>query len=83
GDVAGLVAAIDDPSLRTLLWAERLLLAETGAGCRSALGALATWDGGLIQMEAYVFDERVARRAVARGETPEVVVAEARKALDL
>jgi hydroxymethylbilane synthase len=77
------VAAIDDSSLRTLVLAERLLLAETGAGCRSALGALATWEGRLIRMDAYVSDERGGRRAQARGETPEAVVADTRKALDL
>lgn len=77
------VAAIDDSSLRTLVLAERLLLAETGAGCRSALGALATWEGSLIRMDAYVSDDRGPRRSLARGETPEAVIAEARKALDL
>lgn len=77
------VAAIDDRSLRTLVLAERLLLAETGAGCRSALGALATWEGSLIRMDAYVSDDRGPRRSLARGETPEAVIAEARKALDL
>ncbi|HJU80945.1 MAG TPA: hydroxymethylbilane synthase [Acidimicrobiia bacterium] len=78
-----MVAAIDDSSLRTLVMAERLLLAETGAGCRSALGALAAWEGNLIRMDAYVSDERGPRRALSRGETPEAVVAECRKALDL
>ena len=38
-DFADLAARLDDRSLRILLTAERLLLAETGAGCRSALGA--------------------------------------------
>lgn len=82
-DCAGVVAAIDDSSLRTLVTAERLLLAETGAGCRSALGALATWEEGLIRMDAFVSDHRGARRALVRGETPGAVVAEARKALEL
>ena len=82
-DAACLVAAIDDTSLRTLVSAERLPLAETGSGCRSALGALASWEGGLIRMDAYVSDERGVRRALVRAETPEAVVAEARKALEL
>ena len=82
-DLTELVGAIDDKPLRTLVLAERLLLAETGAGCRSALGALATWEGRLIRMDAYASDERGPRRALARGETPEAVVAECRKALDL
>jgi hydroxymethylbilane synthase len=79
-EVAG---AIDDKLLRMLVLAERLLLAETGAGCRSALGALATWEGRLIRMESYVSDERGPRRALALGDTPEAVVADSRKALDL
>lgn len=82
-NVADLVAAIDDASLRTLLSTERLLLAETGAGCRSALGALATWDGAGIRMDAFVSDDRGARRTVAHGESPEAVVAEARRGLEL
>jgi hydroxymethylbilane synthase len=77
------VGAIDDKLLRMLVLAERLLLAETGAGCRSALGALATWEGRLIRMESYVSDERGPRRALALGDTPEAVVADSRKALDL
>ena len=82
-DCAGVVAAIDDSSLRTLITAERLLLAETGAGCRSALGALAIWEDSLIRMDAFVSDHRGPRRALVRGETPEAVVAETRKALEL
>ncbi|HKZ20048.1 MAG TPA: hydroxymethylbilane synthase [Acidimicrobiia bacterium] len=82
-EAAEMVAAIDDRSLRILVLAERMLLAETGAGCRSALGALATWEGRLIRMDAYISDERGARRAHSRGETPEAVVAESRKALNL
>jgi hydroxymethylbilane synthase len=80
---AELAATIDDGSLRTLVSAERLLLAETGAGCRSALGALATWQAGRIRLDAFVADERGRRRAVVFGETSEAVVAEARKELAL
>lgn len=80
---AELVDTIDDGSLRTLVSAERLLLAETGAGCRSALGALATWDSGRIRLDAFVADERGRRRAIVFGETQEAVVAEARKELGL
>jgi hydroxymethylbilane synthase len=80
---AELAGTIDDGALRTLLGAERLLLAETGAGCRSALGALAMWDAGRIRLETFVADERGRRRVVVFGETPEVVVAEARKELGL
>jgi hydroxymethylbilane synthase len=80
---ASLAAAIDDDSLRTLLAAERLLLAETGAGCRSALGALATWAEGMMRLDAFVADDLGPRRVTAFGETPETVVAEVRKGLEL
>jgi hydroxymethylbilane synthase len=80
---ADMVGIIDDGSLRTLVSAERLLLAETGAGCRSALGALATWEAARIRLDAFVADERGRRRTVVFGETPEAVVAEARKGLAL
>jgi hydroxymethylbilane synthase len=80
---AALAAAIDDDSLRTLLTAERLLLAETGAGCRSALGALATSVEGMIRLEAFVADDFGPRHFLAFGETPEAVVAEVRKGLEL
>jgi hydroxymethylbilane synthase len=80
---ADMAGAIDNDSLRPLLTAERLLLAETGAGCRSALGALATWAGEMIRLEAFVADELGPRHFLAFGETPEAVVAEVRKGLEL
>jgi len=78
-----LANSIDDRLLRISLSAERLLLAETGAGCRSALGAHATLQKKNIRLEAFISDERGGRRAVAFGETPEAVVAETRKELGL
>ncbi len=80
---AELAETIDDGSLRILLSAERLLLSETGAGCRSALGALATWEAGEIRLAAFVADDRGRRRAVALGPSPAAVVAEVRKELGL
>ena len=80
---AGLAATIDDPALRPLLIAERNLLAETGAGCRSALGALATREFGQIRFQAFVADDRGARHAVVHGRSPDEVVSEARKELGL
>jgi hydroxymethylbilane synthase len=80
---AELAAHIDDDSLRVLVTAERLLLAETGAGCRSALGAHATWLEGEIRLTAFVADGGGRRRTVAFGADPESVVAEARKDLGL
>jgi hydroxymethylbilane synthase len=80
---ADLLRRIDDPELRVLAGAERLLLAETGAGCRSALGALATRAGDVIRLDAFVDDERGPRRAAVAAETPGEVVAAARKELEL
>ena len=82
-EFADLAARLDHRSLRILLTAERLLLAETGAGCRSALGAHAVWQEQTIRLDAFVADERGRRRAVVFGETPEAVVGEARKELGL
>src|SRR5690606_16436061 len=48
---AEVVAALDSSDLRRLLSAERQLLAETGAGCRSALGAVAAWESGRIRLD--------------------------------
>ena len=80
---AEFAAGIDDPSIRVLVTAERLLVAETGAGCRSALGALATWQGDLIRLRAFVADAEGCRRTVTLGSTPESVVASVRKELRL
>ncbi len=83
GPAAELLRTIDDPELRLLADAERLLLAETGAGCRSALGALATRVDDAIRLDAFVDDERGPRRATVTAETPHEVVAAARKELEL
>jgi len=83
GTIRDLVEAIGEPELTHLVESERSLLAETGAGCRSALGALAQWAGGRIQMDAFVEDERGARRARVTGDHPRQVVAAARKELGL
>jgi hydroxymethylbilane synthase len=82
-DLADLAGRLDDRPLRILLTAERLLLAQTGAGCRSALGAYASWQEQTIRLDAFVADERGRRRVVVFGETPEAVVAQARKELGL
>ncbi|MGH8915030.1 MAG: hydroxymethylbilane synthase [Acidimicrobiia bacterium] len=74
---------IDDRGLRELLSAERALLAETGAGCRSALGALATREDGRMRLDAFVADERGSRRVTVFGEAPAEVVAGARRELGL
>ncbi|MGH9168946.1 MAG: hydroxymethylbilane synthase [Acidimicrobiia bacterium] len=81
GPAADLVAGIDDGKLRTLVEVERRLLAETGAGCRAALGALAEDVGGRIRLTAFVEDERGGRRTVTEGSHPDQVVEAARRRL--
>lgn len=76
-------AALDSSDLRPLLSAERQLLAETGAGCRSALGAVAAWESGRIRLDCFVSDERGRRRSVVVGDSPDEVVAFARQELGL
>lgn len=80
---ARLAGHIDNPEIRVLVTAERLLMAETGAGCRSALGAHATWEGGQIRLSAFVADGGGCRRTVSLGANPESVVASARRSLGL
>jgi hydroxymethylbilane synthase len=83
GPVRSLVAVIDDQELAPLVAGERLLLTETGAGCRSALGALAQWHQGRIRMDAFIEDHNGARRTSVHGDDPAGVVAAARKELGL
>lgn len=83
GPAREIVAAIDNPDLRLVVEAERLLLSATGAGCRSALGALATRDENGLSMSAFVEDEIGPRRTVVRGDSPAEVVSAARKELRL
>jgi porphobilinogen deaminase len=66
-----------------LLTAERTLLAQTGAGCRSSLGVLATWEGEGIRLDAFVSDERGPRQAVVVGDGGAAVVTGIRKELGL
>ena len=78
-----MAAAIDDPALRAFLTTERLLLAETVAGCRSALGALATSVDGRIQLDCFVADDQGSRRCRVVADTPGRAVAAARAGLRL
>ncbi len=80
---AEVAVALDDPRLRPLLLTERLLLSETGAGCRSALGALAVWEGEQIRLTGFVSDERGPRTTVVHGDSPVETVAMARQELGL
>lgn len=83
GTVRDLVGQIDDPRLRALAEAERSLLAATGAGCRSALGALARWEGDAIRFDVFVEDERGPRRTTVTGSDPRSVVYAARQEVGL
>jgi hydroxymethylbilane synthase len=79
-----LARAIDDEDLRVLATTERRLLADTGAGCRSSLGALATREeDGSVRLDAFVADEQSSRRVAVRGSDPDVLVATAREGLAL
>lgn len=60
---AELMAAVDDPQTRTAVEAERSLLARTGAGCRSALGAITLQSNVGHMMHGFVEDERGPRNA--------------------
>lgn len=80
---AELVASLDDPSVRMAAETERMLLAATGAGCRSALGALATVHANGVRLTAFVEDDRGRRRADVSGSEAAEVVVEMRKAIGL
>jgi hydroxymethylbilane synthase len=82
-EAAAMAGLLDDPRLRSLLLAERELLAQTDAGCRSSLGVLARWEEGRMRLDAFVSDERGARQTMVIGDDGEAVVAGARKELGL
>lgn len=65
-----LLWAIDDPDTRTAVETERQLLADTDAGCRSALGAYAEVRGAKVHLTGFVEDEFGARFAAAEGAGP-------------
>lgn len=62
-EAAELLKAIDHAPTRAAVEAERSLLARTGAGCRAALGALATVTDAGIVMHGFVEDASGVRRA--------------------
>lgn len=83
GEAFELVRAIDNRKVRRAVTAERELLSLTGAGCRSALGALARVVNGRIDMQAFVEDEGGARRVAVSGSNPLEAAERARKELEL
>lgn len=82
-EAAEVAAMIDDPGLRTLLATERELLSQTQAGCRSALGALATWESDQIRMDLFVSDGKGPRKTTVTAGDIESVVAAGREELGL
>ena len=60
---ADLMTALDHAQTRTAAEAERALLARTGAGCRSALGAITLQSEAGHTMHGFVEDDRGPRRA--------------------
>jgi hydroxymethylbilane synthase len=82
-EVERLVAAIDAPTVRRTVETERELLTQTGAGCRSALGALAAITGDAIGLHAFVEDERGPRHVQVSGSDPVETAGLARKELGL
>jgi hydroxymethylbilane synthase len=68
-----LLMAIDDPDTRVAVETERALLAETRAGCRSALGVYGEVRGAQIHLTGFVEDDRGPRHAEADGSSPNAV----------
>ncbi len=68
GELAGLLAQVDDPGSRAAVTAERTVLAELEAGCSAPLGAYAAGTG-ILQLTAAVVagDGTVAVRASMTG----------------
>ncbi len=82
-EAARLAGLIDDAGVRREIEAERLLLAETGAGCRSALGGLAEVARGGLRMTSFVRDDAGARRAVVEADSSTALVEAMRAELRL
>ncbi len=72
-EVRRLVSRIDHRPTRREVEAERSLLASTGAGCRSALGAVALAEDNQLTMWAFVADSSGPRRAKASNTDPDVL----------
>lgn len=83
GPVSDLLETLDHGPTRTAVETERRLLAETGAGCRSALGALAQVGADTIRLDGFVSDERGSRRGTVTADHSAGAVAKLRSELDL
>ncbi len=80
---AEVATSLEDESTRVAVDAERELLAITGAGCRSALGAFARVDGQRLVMDAFVADDRGRRRTTVEADDPITLAKVAMKELGL
>lgn len=80
---AEVAASLEDDSTRAAVDAERKLLAITGAGCRSALGAFARVDGHRLVMDTFIEDDRGGRRATVEAGDPVTLAKVAMKELGL
>ncbi len=80
---AEVAATLQDEATRIAVDTERALLDITGAGCRSALGALARIDDQRIVMDTFVEDDKGRRRATVDGADPLEVAEAAKRELGL
>lgn len=71
GRAADLLGVLDDEPTRLAAETERRLLAMTGAGCRSALGAYAEHRPDGVRLTAFVDDEQGPRRTQVEASGPE------------
>ncbi len=80
---AALADAIDDPSTRQAVEAERAVLATTTAGCRAALGVYGEVVGDVINLTGFVADERGLRSGFVGATDPEAAARLLIKTLEL
>lgn len=80
---ADLARSLDHEPTRRAVESERALLAHTRAGCRSALGALASVDGSGIHLSGFVQDGAGPRFGVAHGVEPGAVARDLQAVLGL
>lgn len=80
---AELAQAIDHRTTRMAVESERALLANTGAGCRSALGALGVVSDGGLHLSGFVADEDGPRFAEAEGSDGQSVATQLQSVLGL
>ena len=80
---AELTDAIDDPSTRRAVEAERAVLARTKAGCRAALGVYGEVARDTIHLTGFVADERGQRSGAVEATEPEAAARQLEKVLNL